>query len=78
MSTTQWKSMEITKISIASYYMEGELHDWFQTSKAIRFCTDRVEFICALHDWFRIQINKAPMKAHLEKSFDTLVQPVQE
>ena len=65
-------------ISITSYYKEGEAHNWFQASETVRFCTNWVEFICALHDWFRIQINEAPMKAPVEKSFKTLVQPIQE
>ena len=65
-------------ISISSYYMEGEAHDWFQTSKATKLCTDWVEFICILQDQFQILINKVPMEAPMEKSFKNLVQPVQE
>ena len=65
-------------VSIASYYMEGEAHDWFQTLEATGLCTDWVEFICALQDRFRIPINEVSMEAPMEKSFKNLVQPVQE
>ena len=65
-------------ISISSDYMEGEAHDWFQTSKATKLCTDWVEFICILQDQFQILINKVPVEAPMEKSFKNLVQPVQE
>ena len=64
--------------STVSYYMKGEAHDWFQTLEATRLCTNWVEFICGLHDWFRIPIYEAPMKVAMEKSFETLVQPIQE
>ena len=39
-------------VSIASYYMEGEAHDWFQTLEAERLCIDWVGFICTLQDRF--------------------------
>ena len=65
-------------VSIASYYMKGEAHDWFQTLEAMGLCTDWVEFICALQDQFRIPINEVSMEAPIEKSFENLVQPIQE
>ena len=65
-------------VSFASYYMEEEKHDWFQTLEATGLCTDWVEFICALQDRFRIPINEVSMEAPMEKSFKNLVQPVQE
>ena len=37
-----------------------------------------MEFICALQDRFRIPINEVSMEAPIEKSFENLVQPVQE
>ena len=65
-------------VSNSSYYMEGEAHDWFQTLEATGLCTDWVEFICALQDRFRIPINEVSMEAPMEKSFENLVQPIQE
>ena len=63
-------------VFIASYYMEGEAHDWFQTLETERLCTDWVGFICTLQDRFRIPIKEVPMEAPIEKSFETFVQPV--
>ena len=65
-------------VSIASYYMEGEAHDWFQTLVAMGLCIDWVEFKCPLQDQFQIPINEVSMEAPMEKSFENLVQPVQE
>ena len=58
--------------------MEGEAHDWFQTLEATGLCTDWVELKCPLQDRFQIPINEVSMEAPMEKSFENLVQPVQE
>ena len=58
--------------------MEGEAHDWFQTLEATGLCTDWVEFKCPLQDRFQIPINEVSMEAPMGKSFENLVQPVQE
>uniref|UniRef100_A0A2N9ERN7 Retrotransposon gag domain-containing protein n=1 Tax=Fagus sylvatica TaxID=28930 RepID=A0A2N9ERN7_FAGSY len=50
-------------VSIASYFMEGEALEWFQDLKALRSCTDWVEFVCSLQDRFRTPIHDAPMEA---------------
>ena len=65
-------------VFIASYYMEEEKHDWFQTLEATRICTNWLEFICALQDRFQIPINEVSMEVPMEKSFENLVQSVQE
>ena len=53
-------------VFIASYYMEGEAYDWFQTLETERLCTDCVEVICTLQDWLSILISEAPMEAPTE------------
>ena len=50
-------------VSIASYFLEGEVLEWFQVLKALRLCTDWVEFVCSLQDRFRKPIHDAPMEA---------------
>ena len=50
-------------VSIPSYFLEGEVLEWFQVLEASRLCIDWVEFVCSLQDCFRKLIHDAPMEA---------------
>ena len=52
--------------------------DSFKLERGIVLCTNKLEFLCTLHDRFQTTKNNKLMEAPTETSFKTLIQPTQE